>query len=63
LIEEHQRRTGSQRAFELLEDWENTVGRMVKVVPVEYRRVLSELAAAKEKSSTGAALPVIQAAK
>jgi glutamate synthase domain-containing protein 3 len=63
LIEEHRRRTGSQRATELLADWENTQNRMLKVVPLEYRRVLEELATAKEKSTPSASLPVIQAAK
>jgi glutamate synthase (NADPH) large chain len=63
MIEEHKKRTGSRLAVELLSDWENTVNRTIKVVPLEYRRVLAELAAAKEKSTPGPALPVIQAAK
>jgi glutamate synthase (NADPH/NADH) large chain len=63
LIEEHQKRTGSRQAAELLADWPRTQSRMIKVVPLEYRRVLQEQAAAREKSSTGTSLPVLQAAK
>ncbi|HLV65313.1 MAG TPA: glutamate synthase large subunit [Polyangiaceae bacterium] len=43
LIEEHGRRTGSPKATELLAHWEMTLARFVKVVPVEYRRVLEEM--------------------
>jgi glutamate synthase domain-containing protein 3 len=63
LIEEHRSRTGSQRAAALLSDWENTLNRMVKVVPLEYRRVLMEMAASKERSLPGPSLPVVHAGK
>ena len=63
LIQEHRDRTGSQRAADLLSDWENTLNRMVKVVPLEYRRVLTEMAAAKERSLPGPSLPVVHAGK
>lgn len=43
LLEEHIALTGSELAKELLGVWEQTLGRFVKVVPVEYRRVLSQL--------------------
>jgi glutamate synthase (NADPH/NADH) large chain len=62
LLDEHKRRTGSRLAVKLLTDWENTVNRVIKVVPLEYRRVLAELSAAREKSSPSAALRVVQAA-
>jgi glutamate synthase (NADPH/NADH) large chain len=42
MMEEHVKRTGSVKAKELLGDWENTVQRMKKVFPSEYRRVLEE---------------------
>jgi glutamate synthase (NADPH/NADH) large chain len=61
LLDEHKKRTGSPLAAKLLTDWENTVNRMIKVVPLEYRRVLAELAAAREKSSPSATLRVVQA--
>jgi glutamate synthase (NADPH/NADH) large chain len=62
LLDEHKKRTGSRLAAKLLTDWENTVNRVIKVVPLEYRRVLAELSAALEKSSPSAALRVVQAA-
>jgi glutamate synthase (NADPH/NADH) large chain len=61
LIEEHRDRTGSQRAVALLSDWENTLNRIVKVVPLEYRRVLAEMQ--KERSRPGTSLPVVHAGK
>jgi glutamate synthase domain-containing protein 2/glutamate synthase domain-containing protein 1/glutamate synthase domain-containing protein 3 len=51
LMEEHVRRTGSPKAAQLLAQWESTLPRLVKVVPVEYRRVLDELAR-REKAAT-----------
>ena len=42
LIERHLEYTGSARARELLADWEATLARFVKVMPVDYRRVLDE---------------------
>jgi glutamate synthase domain-containing protein 3 len=42
LIEEHLEYTGSAVAERLLRDWENTVRTFVKVMPVDYRRVLSQ---------------------
>src|SRR5262249_292084 len=44
LISEHARRPGSEEAEALLADWENVMRKMVKVLPSEYRRVLSEQA-------------------
>jgi glutamate synthase domain-containing protein 3 len=58
LIEEHRDRTRSQRAAALLSDWENTVARMVKVVPLEYRRVLAEMRESKNDLCAGSSLPV-----
>jgi glutamate synthase domain-containing protein 3 len=63
LIEEHRDRTGSQQAIALLSDWENTLQRLVKVVPLEYRRVLAEMQSAKERSVAGPKLPVVHAGK
>ncbi len=42
LIEEHLEYTGSAVAARLLEDWEGTVGRFVKVMPTDYKRVLRQ---------------------
>jgi glutamate synthase (NADPH) large chain len=62
LIEEHRDRTGSRRAAALLADWEKTLSHMVKVVPLEYRRVLEEQQRLREKASSPShGLPVLQA--
>jgi glutamate synthase (NADPH/NADH) large chain len=43
LIERHFRYTGSERAKNLLADWDKMRGRFVKVLPTEYKRALGEL--------------------
>lgn len=43
LITNHMHYTGSTRAKEVLEDWENYRSQFVKVMPVEYRRALREM--------------------
>jgi glutamate synthase (NADPH) large chain len=40
LIERHRLLTGSERARELLEDWDTTLSHFVKVMPRDYRRAL-----------------------
>jgi glutamate synthase (NADPH) large chain len=62
LMEEHRERTGSRHADALLGDWESTLTRLVKVLPLEYRRVLEEQSRAREKSSASQGLPVLQTA-
>ena len=44
LIDRHYRYTSSRQALRVLNDWERYRRRFVKVMPHEYRRVLSELA-------------------
>ena len=44
LLEDHNRWTGSKRSRELLDNWEQSLVRFVKVFPVEYRRALGEIA-------------------
>jgi glutamate synthase domain-containing protein 3 len=48
LIVNHARLTGSTRARRILEDWEAYLPKFRKVMPVEYRRALAELAAQRE---------------
>ena len=48
LIERHHLLTGSKRARQLLEDWDNTLATFVKVMPKDYRRALLELKAEAE---------------
>jgi len=43
LIEKHQRYTGSAIAQAILSDWEVSVGKFHKVMPVDYKRALAEL--------------------
>ncbi len=57
LLEEHAELTGSQRARELLGAWEQTLGRFVKVVPVEYRRVLEARGPARASRTAVKASP------
>ncbi|MBK7326544.1 MAG: glutamate synthase subunit alpha [Propionivibrio sp.] len=47
LVEQHAKRTGSVRAGKILEDWATYRARFVKVMPHEYRRALTEMAAQK----------------
>jgi len=50
LISSHARYTGSKRAAEILADWKRYRPMFKKVMPVEYRRALAEMA--KEKAAT-----------
>ncbi len=49
LLEDHNRWTGSKRARELLDNWDTARAKFVKVFPIEYKRALGEMAAAKLK--------------
>jgi len=53
LISNHARYTGSKRAADILADWTNYCAKFRKVMPVEYRRALAELA--KEAAAMQAA--------
>ena len=52
LIEKHQRYTGSSVAETILSDWASEVGHFHKVMPVDYKRALAEMAreAAEEQA-------------
>jgi glutamate synthase (NADPH/NADH) large chain len=43
MIENHYRYTGSSRAHMILDNWESHVPLFVKVMPIEYRRVLERM--------------------
>ena len=47
LLEDHNRWTGSKRARALLDDWESARGKFIKIFPLEYKRALAEIHAAK----------------
>ena len=51
LIEKHANYTGSVRAQALLADWAASRSKFVKVMPIEYKRALTELAAATAKQA------------
>lgn len=52
LLEDHNRWTGSLRAREILDHWNEMRGKFVKVFPNEYKRALGEIHAAKEAGAT-----------
>ena len=54
LIVNHHLYTGSSRAKEILDGWTDYRHRFVKVMPVEYRRALREIAQAQELASVAA---------
>jgi glutamate synthase (NADPH/NADH) large chain len=43
LISQHHRWTGSARAGHVLDNWTQTVGRFVKVMPIDYRKSLERI--------------------
>jgi len=45
LVEKHLLYTGSARARELLDDWDNALSSFIKVMPLDFRRALTELRA------------------
>ena len=55
LIERHQLHTGSARAREILENWDQALGAFVKVMPIDYRRALMDLAAERKAAAAVAA--------
>lgn len=56
LIEKHAHYTGSSRAREILDRWSEMLPRFVKVMPMEYRRALQELAAEHAAAESSAAV-------
>jgi glutamate synthase (NADPH) large chain len=53
LIEQHYTNTGSERAKQILTDWDKHLPQFVKVISVEYKNMLAELA----KEQEGEAVP------
>ncbi len=52
LIERHVHYTNSAKARRLLEDWEQTLRRFVRVMPVDYRRALQAMEAEQRAASS-----------
>ncbi|HEX5378854.1 MAG TPA: glutamate synthase large subunit [Phenylobacterium sp.] len=55
MIERHQMHTGSKRAQSILDDWDACVGQFWKVMPKDYRRALTDMAAARRTAAAVAA--------
>ena len=55
LVERHKLHTGSPRAAALLDDWDNALGKFVKVMPRDYARALKQLEAEREEAASVAA--------
>jgi glutamate synthase (ferredoxin) len=53
LIQRHAEYTRSQRALRLLVLWEEYVGKFVKVMPKDYKRVLQAMKLVTESGLTG----------
>ncbi|WP_224982870.1 glutamate synthase large subunit [Geomonas agri] len=53
MIAEHARRTGSARATRILHDWKTHAHKFVKVMPMDYKRVLQALERAQASGLTG----------
>jgi glutamate synthase (NADPH/NADH) large chain len=51
LLEDHNRWTGSKRARELLDNWDASRAKFVKVFPNEYKRALGEIHARKSAAT------------
>ena len=55
LVERHKLHTGSARAKALLDDWDNALGRFIKVMPRDYALALKQLEAERDEAATVAA--------
>jgi glutamate synthase (NADPH/NADH) large chain/glutamate synthase (ferredoxin) len=55
LVESHAKHTGSKKAKRLLEAWETVLPKFVKIMPVDYKRVLAERKAAAAAAKAGGA--------
>jgi glutamate synthase (NADPH/NADH) large chain len=53
LIENHLHYTGSARAKDILGNWDTSLAKFVKIMPVEYRRALQEMTKHQEADTTG----------
>jgi glutamate synthase domain-containing protein 2/glutamate synthase domain-containing protein 1/glutamate synthase domain-containing protein 3 len=49
MINNHYIYTGSQKAKKILDDWENSLPKFIKVFPMEYRKVLGQMMQEDEK--------------
>ncbi len=55
LLERHHLHTGSQRARALLDDWDGSLGKFVKVMPKDYARALKQMETERLEAASVAA--------
>jgi glutamate synthase (ferredoxin) len=53
LIELHRQYTGSARALQVLDAWDNLIPRFVKVMPKDYKRAMASLKRAHDQGLGG----------
>jgi len=53
LLENHVRYTGSPKAKHIIENWESSLPRFIKVFPMEYKRALGKLSREDEATERG----------
>jgi glutamate synthase (NADPH) large chain len=63
LIAEHAERTGSPVAQRVIDDWDASVGRFVKVMPRDYKRVLAAEARASAEGRPIAFAEMVEVAR
>jgi glutamate synthase domain-containing protein 3 len=54
MVERYVDYTGAKEAKSLLEDWNNTVLKIIKVMPVDYKRVLANMPRTKDEQDVSA---------
>jgi glutamate synthase (ferredoxin) len=52
LVKNHFKLTTSERAFQLLNDWDQEKNHFVKVMPTDYKKALERLASEKQVKET-----------
>ncbi len=53
MIQKHVDYTGSQHAKNILDDWNNSLSKFVKIIPKDYKRMISAIKKAQESGLTG----------
>ena len=54
MVEKYVKYTQSKEAQNLLDDWDTTASKMIKVMPVDYKRVLAHMPRAKDEQDVSA---------
>lgn len=49
IIQQHMQWTSSTRARYILDNWQDMIGKFVKVIPIDYRKVLEKMRAAEQR--------------